>query len=225
MNTEKIVRQPVPQTKGQTIPWASVYDTIVWLFSFGQAQAFRKTTIELAQIESGDKVLDVGCGTGDLTLAAKAVAGPTGEVYGTDAAPEMIKIAQKKAAQAGVEVTFQVDLVERMTFSDNQFDIVLSSLMMHHLPDDLKREGLAEIYRVLKPGGRLLIVEIESSNQSFFGRLSDLIVLLHGGHTAMANNAKKLVPLMEAVGFTAVETGQTKFRSISFVAGKKAPAT
>lgn len=225
MRTEKIHSQAAPKTRGQTIPWASFYDAVAWLLSLGKGRAIRQATVELAQIKPGDRVLDVGCGTGDLTMAAKALAGPSGEVYGTDAAPEMIDIARRKAARAGVDVTFQIDLIENITFPDNQFDVVLSSLMMHHLPDDLKREGLAEIYRVLKPGGWILIVDMESSSSgSVIQRLSDLMIQLHGGHTAMQDNVKKLIPFVEAAGFTSVKTDKIN-RQISFVAGKKAPVS
>jgi ubiquinone/menaquinone biosynthesis C-methylase UbiE len=226
MSTEKLPNQPAPKTKGRTIPWASFYDTTVWLLSLGQGRAMRQATVELAQIKPGDRVLDVGCGTGDLTMAAKALAGPSGEVVGTDASPEMIDLARRKAARAGVEVTFQLDLIENITFPDNQFDVVLSSLMMHHLPDDLKREGLAEIYRVLKPEGRLLIVDMESSSGgSIVQRLSDLMIQLHGGHTGMQNNVKKLIPLVEAAGFISLKTDKMN-RQLSYIAGKKkAPAS
>lgn len=222
MNGQKTYSQPAPKTRGRTIPWASFYDALVWLLSGGKGLAFRQATVELAEIKAGERVLDVGCGTGDLTLAAKAVAGSTGEVIGTDASPAMIDQARRKAARSGVEVTFQVDLIETMTFPDNQFDVVLSSLMMHHLPDDLKREGLAEIYRVLKPGGRLLIVDMESSTGgSILQRLSEVMIQLHGGHTHMQNNVKKLIPLVEAAGFANVETDKLN-RQFSFIAAKKA---
>lgn len=222
MNAEKACDRPVTKTKGRTIPWASFYDTVVWLLSRGKGQALREATVKLAQIKPGERVLDVGCGTGDLTMAAKALADSTGEVYGTDASPEMIDLARRKVTRAGIDVTFQVDLIEKITFPDNQFDVVLSSLMMHHLPDDLKREGLAEIYRVLKPGGRLLIVDIESSSSgSVVQRFSDLMIQLHGGHTVMQNNVKKLIPLVEAAVFTGVETGKIN-RQLSFIAGQKA---
>ncbi|MCH8070262.1 MAG: methyltransferase domain-containing protein, partial [Candidatus Marinimicrobia bacterium] len=120
---------------------------------------------------------------------------------------------------------FQVDLVENITFPDNQFDVVLSSFMMHHLPDDLKREGLAEIYRVLKPGGRLMIVDLESSSGgSVIQKISDFMIQLHGGHTVMQNNVKKLAPLMETAGLTALKTEKIN-RQVSYIAGKKAPAS
>jgi ubiquinone/menaquinone biosynthesis C-methylase UbiE len=225
MNMEKIHGQSAPKTRGRTIPWASFYDTVVWLLSLGKGQAIRKVSIEPAEIKPGDRVLDVGCGTGDLTMLAKTLAGPTGEVYGTDASPKMIEVARRKAARTGVDVTFQVDLIENMTFPDNQFDVVLSSLMMHHLPDDLKREGLAEIYRVLKPGGRLLIVDMESSsNGSVIQRLSDLMIQLHGGHKHLQNNVKSLIPFVEAASFTNVETDKIN-RQLSFIAGEKTPVS
>jgi ubiquinone/menaquinone biosynthesis C-methylase UbiE len=223
MCADKTFNQPAPKTKGQTISWASFYDVLVWIVSLGKGREIRKLTIERAQIKPGDRVLDVGCGTGDLTLAAKTAAGPAGEVYGTDASPKMIDLARRKAARSGVDVTFQIDLIEKISFPDNHFDVVLSSLMMHHLPDDLKHNGLAEMYRVLKPGGQVLIVDMESSlTGSVFQRLSDFMIQLHGGHTAMQNNVKKLIPFMETAGFKNVITDKIN-RQLSFLAGKKPP--
>jgi 2-polyprenyl-3-methyl-5-hydroxy-6-metoxy-1,4-benzoquinol methylase len=69
-------------------------------------------TVELAQVKPGEKALDVGCGTGTLTLVARRWAGPEGEVHGLDAAPKMIAVARRKAAEAGVAVDFQVGLIE-----------------------------------------------------------------------------------------------------------------
>jgi demethylmenaquinone methyltransferase/2-methoxy-6-polyprenyl-1,4-benzoquinol methylase/phosphoethanolamine N-methyltransferase len=223
MNTENAVHHPAPKTRGQTIPWASFYDTVVWLLSFGKGRAMRNATIKLAQIKPGDSVLDVGCGTGDLAMVAKSLAGPTGEVVGADASPKMIDVARRKASRIGVDVTFQVDLIEKISFPDDYFDIVMSSLVMHHLPDDLKHEGLAEIYRVTKPGGRVLVVDMESSPGGSLGqRLSDLMIQVHGGHKAMGDNVKKLIPIVEAAGFKSVDTGVIN-RQLSFIAGKKAP--
>ena len=112
-----------------------------------------------------------------------------------------------------------------MTFPDNNFDVVLSSLMMHHLPDDLKREGLAEIYRVLQPGGRVRIVDIESATSgSVVQRFSDLMIQLHGGHTAMQDNVRKLIPFVEATGFTSVETDKIN-RQFSYITARKATAS
>ena len=111
-------------------------------------------------------MLEVGCGTETLTLTAKEHAGSEGEVVGIDASPEALDIARDKAARAGMSVTFQHALMEDIPYPDDQFDVVLSCFMIDHLPDDdARRQGLAEVYRVLKPGGRLLIMNSESSNR------------------------------------------------------------
>jgi ubiquinone/menaquinone biosynthesis C-methylase UbiE len=107
----------------------------------------------LAKIAAGDKVLDVGCGTGDLTLRAACLAGPTGEVVGIDASPNMIEVARRKAASKGLSIRWEVEAIERLTFPDDTFDVALSSLMLHHLPGQLKHAGLAEVRRVLKETG------------------------------------------------------------------------
>jgi ubiquinone/menaquinone biosynthesis C-methylase UbiE len=217
MTTENAHNHPAPKTQGRTIPWASFYDTIVKLMSFGKDQAIRKASVVLAQISPGDKVLDVGCGTGDLTLEAKKLAGPGGEVYGIDASPNMIRQAGQKAGRSGVDVTFKVGLIENIEFPENQFDVVLSSLMMHHLPDDLKHAGLSEIYRVLKPGGRLLIVDMQATTGgSLRQRLSDLMITMHGGHTAMQDNVTKQIPFVKAAGFTTIETDKIN-RQFSYI--------
>src|SRR5512142_661320 len=88
-----------PETTGITIHWASHYDLFCGLFGLGINARSSRIVIELAKIKPGDAVLDVACGTGDLTLTAQTYAGPTGKVHGIDASPEMIDVAQKKAAR------------------------------------------------------------------------------------------------------------------------------
>jgi len=217
MSTERLHDQPAPKTQGRTIPWAFFYDALVKFMSFGNDSAIRKATVRLAKIKTGDKVLDVGCGTGDLTIEAKKIAGPRGDVHGTDASPNMIHQAGQKAARNGVKVNFQVGLVEVIEFAENQFDVVLSSLMMHHLPDEVKRNGLAEIYRVLRPGGRLLIVDMQSTTGGSLGqRLSELMIQIHGGHTAMRDNVVRQIPLVKDAGFEIAASDKLN-RQLSYI--------
>jgi ubiquinone/menaquinone biosynthesis C-methylase UbiE len=87
-------------------------------------------SVELAGVKPGDRVLEVGCGTGSLSLAAKAQAGPSGAVHGVDAAPEMVEAARRKAARLGADVDFKVGLIQDIPFSKAQFDVVLCSFMI-----------------------------------------------------------------------------------------------
>lgn len=199
--------EPAPDTKGRTIRWAGFYDFTVSLLTFGQAPALRAQTARQAQIKAGDRVLDVGCGTGDLTLVAKQRAGPTGQVFGLDPAPEMIEVARQKATRRSVEIDFRVGVIEALPFPDDYFDVVLSSLMMHHLPDDLQSQGLAEIYRVLrspdpasgKPGGRLLVLDFKRPTS----RASRAFLLMHWG---LKYGIQDLPTKLQAAGFTSITT-------------------
>lgn len=215
--------QQAPETRGATIHWASRYDAVTGLLLLGNEQSLREMTAELAQVKPGDQVLDVGCGTGSLTIAAKIKAGPTGQVHGIDVAPEMIDVAHRKAVKKGLDIDFQIGLIEDIRFPDNQFDIVLSSLMLHHLPADLKLKGFAEIYRVLKPGGRFLAVDFEPPTNPLLRHLTHLLI----GHRMMESNVRELPVMMQEAGFAEVETGITKYKVIAFVRGtaKKAPFT
>src|SRR3989442_12582047 len=91
-------------TRGHVIHWAPVYD-----FAFGRF--LRRThgaVVELAALGAGERVLDVGCGTGSLAIALGVPAGPTGSVHGIDASQEMIEVARRNASKAGADVNFQV---------------------------------------------------------------------------------------------------------------------
>lgn len=141
-------------TKGLVLNQGWRYDLMGWFhdtFSFrGKWRELRRRTINLACIQPGEVVLDVGCGTGTLALE---VARHVGRAAGVDPGTEQIARARAKAARRSVPIEFQVGVIEQLPFPDQTFDVVFSTLMMHHLPAPLKRQGLMEIARVLKPGG------------------------------------------------------------------------
>ncbi len=112
-------------------------------------------------MQPGESVLDVGCGTGTLAIAAARRVGLSGSVVGIDASPQMVVRARWKAATAGLKPAFQVAVVERLPFADNRFDLVLSTMMLHHLPRATRQECAGEISRVLKTGGRVLGVDFD----------------------------------------------------------------
>jgi ubiquinone/menaquinone biosynthesis C-methylase UbiE len=133
------------------------YDLMEWVidtFLFrGQVRQLRQRTATLARIQPGDAVLDVGCGTGTLALEVAGRVDRAGRVAGIDPGAEQIARARSKAARHNLSIEFQIGMIEQLPFPDQTFDVVLSTFMMHHVPHPLKRQGLVEIVRVLKPGG------------------------------------------------------------------------
>ncbi len=184
------------QTEGRLIRWAPYYDLAVNLTTLGHARLLRKLTVDNALIKPSDSVLDVGCGTGEVTLLAKTRA-KNGKVYGIDPAPEMITVARKKAARKGLDIDFRVGVIEALPFPDGSIEVVTSSLMMHHLPEDLKVRGIAEIYRVLKPGGRLLIADFMRPT----GSLLNHLFIAFTRHQGLKSAIEDLQKLLKAAGF------------------------
>lgn len=202
---------PAPATRGRVLHSAArYYDLLAWLLTFGREKAFRERLVELARLKAGETVLDVGCGTGTLAIAAKGRVGPAGVVYGIDASSEMIALARRKAAKAGVDVAFQTEVVEALPFPDARFDAVLSTLMLHHLPRAAREQCAREMRRVLKPGGRVLAVDFSTPA----GQRKGLLGHLHRhGHVAL----RDIVELLQHAGLSVAESGPVGVRDLQFV--------
>src|SRR5262245_2652307 len=196
-------RQPKRTELGTTLHSARLYDWLATAMTFGREARMRERTLDAAGISMGEHVLDVGSGTGTLSVAARRRVGPNGSVHGVDASPEMVTAATSKSQRSGLQVTFAVAAAQSLPFSDASFDVVLCSLALHHLPPETRAAALAEMRRVLKPGGRALIVEF-SRGQGLSGLLHP-IVLLH----ALENPRmlEEAAGLMRGSGFQAVATG------------------
>jgi ubiquinone/menaquinone biosynthesis C-methylase UbiE len=187
-------------TAGRVLHAARTYDALVWVLTLGKEGRFRHRLAELARLERGQSVLDVGCGTGALALAAEDFVGAGGKVAGIDPSPEMVARATRKAAKAGAEARFEVASIEALPFPDGEFDAVLSSLMLHHLTDEGRRQGFAEIARVLKPGGRFLAVDIGGKHGTRHAPF-----LRIGNHAHF--NLDELAPPLAEAGLEIVDRG------------------
>lgn len=208
--TKTMDRYSAPGTTGRVLHSATGYDLLAWLLLLGREGAFRERLVRLARLEPAQSVLDIGCGTGTLAIAAKRRVGPRGTVEGIDASPEMIARARRKASQAGVDVAFTNGVVEALPFADGHFDRVLSTLMLHHLPRDARHRCAREVRRVLKPGGFLLAVD-------FGGGAGGRRSLIEHFHRHGQVDVHAIVELLSEAGLETVESGAVGVRDLNFV--------
>jgi ubiquinone/menaquinone biosynthesis C-methylase UbiE len=185
---------------GHVIHSARDYDLRFWLRTRGRERAFREQLVELARLEPGDSVLDVGCATGSLALAAKRRVGASGAVHGVDPSPAMVARARQKAARARLEIAFETATAQSLPFGDATFDAVTCTIVLHHIPHNGWTPSLAEMRRVLRAGGRLLLVDIKTGDGTRPTPHSH-------GHFDLG----RLVPLVEATGLTIVAQGPVAF--------------
>jgi len=191
------------QTRGLILKGGWRYDLHGWFLDTclfrGMGRALRQRTMTLADLQPGETVLDVGCGTGTLAIEVQRRVGNEGRVVGIDPSAVQIARASAKAARHNVPVEFQIGVIEQLAFPDQSFDVVVSTLMMHHLPASLKRQGLVEITRVLKPGGRLIIADFTRKQER-----SGQAARFHAGGSSL----HELATLVTDAGLTDVETEQ-----------------
>jgi ubiquinone/menaquinone biosynthesis C-methylase UbiE len=178
------------------------YDPVVAATT--RERTFKTALVEQARIAPGMSVLDLACGTGTLTLMLAAAAGNV-QVTGVDGDAAVLVSARAKASAAGVAIDFQQGLSEPLEFAHRQFDRVLSSLFFHHLDDTTKCATLAEIHRVLKPGGELHIADWGKAANPVM-RLAFLgIQLLDGFRTTASSVAGNLPQMIVDSGFSDVK--------------------
>jgi ubiquinone/menaquinone biosynthesis C-methylase UbiE len=147
------------KSKGISLGYLSKYYDLI---TPAGRRRFRRNQIGFLNLREGERVLEVGCGTGVLSLLAKTIVGDGGAVEAIDIAPKMVARARQKAEKAGLPINFRVASIDELPYGDGIFDAVISSLMFHHLPLRKKERGLGEVHRVLKPGGRLLLSDFSS---------------------------------------------------------------
>ncbi len=137
---------------------ADKYDLFNILSSFGIDRSWRRAAVQAANLKTSSRVLDLCAGTGDLSLAL-ARQGRPAEVVGTDFVPEMLAVAEQKARgfKGRTKVSFSVADAQDLPFPDSSFDVVTVAFGVRNLPD--REANLAEVLRVLRPGGRYVILE------------------------------------------------------------------
>jgi ubiquinone/menaquinone biosynthesis C-methylase UbiE len=141
---------------GELIRRARRYELVAGFGFLGRRRRVYDGLVALSGARPGDRVLDVGCGTGYLTRRAARAVAPEGRAVGIDPSQAVIDYA---AAHAPAGCTFATATAQALPYPDASFDVVLSSLAMHHVPADDRPAALREMSRVLRPGGRLFVVD------------------------------------------------------------------
>lgn len=148
--------------KGTTIDHFRLNEVMSQIAFGGRRSRTYQRIVSLAGIRPGDWVLDVGCSSGYLARKLAAAAGPDGQVTGVDPSQAAITYAQRRATGT---MTFTVGTGQDLPLPDAAFDVVTSTLAIHHTPARKREAAFSEMYRVTKPGGRLLAADFNPSRR------------------------------------------------------------
>ena len=177
------------------------YDPVVRLTT--RELTFKRELLRQAGVEAGQRILDLGCGTGTLAAMVKRTY-PNAEVIGLDADPDALKLARTKLEANGVEVRLDQGLASALPYAPESFDTVLSSLFFHHLLFELKQGAMREAFRVLRPGGQFHIADWGKPTNPAM-RLAFVAVQILDGFATTTDNVKGLLPdLLRGAGFEKV---------------------
>lgn len=182
------------------------YDLLTRLM--GMASVY-DALIEQAELTDGARVLEIGSGTGNVTVRAKRMH-PGAELVGLDPDPRALARAQRKA-RGLTGIRFEHGYSQELPFADAEFDRVLSSMMLHHLDEQTKKATAAEVLRVLRPGGSLHILDIGGHMTAADGFMARR--MLHGDH--VAGSLGDAIPrLLTEAGFDCTETASRRHRFV-----------
>jgi ubiquinone/menaquinone biosynthesis C-methylase UbiE len=182
------------------------YDLLTRVFGMGRVY---DTLVAQAELADGQRVLEIGCGTGNVTTRVKHAA-PGADVVGTDPDPLALARAQHKA-DGLTGIRFERAYAQELPFGDGEFDTALSSMMLHHLDDDVKAAAAAEIHRVLRPGGTFHIVDIGGPLTASDGLMARR--MLRSPH--IVGSLGDAIPrLLRSVGFDSSVVGSRRHRFV-----------
>ncbi|WP_445528787.1 class I SAM-dependent methyltransferase [Streptomyces cyslabdanicus] len=147
-----------PEQPGLLIPWARRYNLLVTVIFGGRRGALNTTLVAASGVRPGDRVLDIGCGPGVFAGRLAEAVGPGGGVVGVDPSAPMVAYATRHAGRAA-NCRFVRGAAQSLDLPDGEFDVVTSTFAMHHIAEAHREAALAQMYRVLRPGGRLLVAD------------------------------------------------------------------
>lgn len=193
------------QTKG--IPVSGLFSMFYDQYNKlgGMGEAFRRQIVDVAELKKCESVLDCGCGTGTLAIIAKRHVGPEGRVCGVDLSKDQLKRARSKAQKEGLAIEFHEGSIDELPFSDKSFDAIFSTLMLHHVPETVKRSAFRQMRRVLKPNGRIVVADF-GPPAHFWGWIgfSPLMLMFLATSSTRDNLFNRLPSLMSESGLEIV---------------------
>ncbi|MFT6189378.1 MAG: demethylmenaquinone methyltransferase/2-methoxy-6-polyprenyl-1,4-benzoquinol methylase [Oleispira sp.] len=153
---------------------AAKYDVMNDLMSFGVHRLWKRFTIDMSGVRPGNKVLDLAGGTGDLTKKFSKIVGPAGKVVLADINSSMLEVGRERLTNQGYvgNIEYVQANAQYLPFEDNTFDVITIAFGLRNVTD--KDEALRSMFRVLKPGGRLLVLEFSQTNNPLLKKAYDL---------------------------------------------------
>lgn len=207
---------------GMLIRRGASYDWLVRIVLLGRERRFREGLIDLGAVRPGEAVLDVGCGTGTLLMAAADRVGSAGVLRGVEPSPEMLARARAKAEDRHPDLEFTQASADALPFPDGSFDVVFCTMVLHHLPDEIQGTALTEMRRVLRPGGRVVIADLDVRSP---GAKVSLVALLHGFGSADASSPmRETAARLRELGFNSVTTHPTRSQAIGCLVARLHPS-
>lgn len=196
------------------IGFPRLYDLLLLILTRGRDQAYREGLLNLAGVARGHCVLDIGCGTGTQAIATWRRSQPGGSVVGVDISEKMLVVARRKARRSGLDIAFHHADAAQLPFEDARFDVVTITTVMHMIPQARRRLSLREASRVLRRGGRLLLIDYAGDRESRRHWTAK-----HGLHGRF--DLHSLREPLSNEGFEQIDGGPLDWLSLHFLRGTK----